>query len=114
MAQVVGAFWVCQACNNCMDMASFPMGEAKPPHTSIASCETAISISIANGIDERSPSLPMRLSWPQHLQAARTIELTGDQHRGTSLALMGLSLLLLAEDLLELERDAAGPSNGPH
>jgi hypothetical protein len=55
----------------------------------------------------------MRLSWPQHLQAARTIELTGDQHRGTSLALMGLSLLLLAEDLLELEHDAAGPSNGP-
>ena len=54
----------------------------------------------------------MRLSWPQHLQAARTIELTGDQHRGMSLALMGISLLLLAEDLLELESVAAGPA-GP-
>jgi hypothetical protein len=110
-----------------MDMASLPMGEAKVssrhraavasttklPHNSIASCETPISISFANGIHERSPFLPMRLSWPQHLQAARTIELSGDQHRGTSLALMGLSLLLLAEDLLELECDAAGPSNGP-
>ena len=56
----------------------------------------------------------MRLSWPQHLQAARTIELTGDQHRGTSLALMGLSLLLLAEDLLELESDAAGQPFAGH
>ena len=54
----------------------------------------------------------MRLSWPQHLQAARTLELTGNQHRGTSLALMGLSLLLLAEDLLELESVAAGPGKG--
>ena len=54
----------------------------------------------------------MRLSWPQHLQAARTIELTGDQHRGTSLALMGLSLLLLAEDLLELARLALADADG--
>ena len=46
----------------------------------------------------------MRLSWPQHLQVSRTIELAADNHRGMALALMGLSLLMLAEDLLESER----------
>jgi hypothetical protein len=46
----------------------------------------------------------MRLSWPQHLQASRTIELAGDGQRGMALALMGVSLLILAEDLLDSER----------
>ena len=39
----------------------------------------------------------MRLSWPQHLQASRTIELAGDGQRGMALALMGISLLILAQ-----------------
>lgn len=43
----------------------------------------------------------MRLSWPQHLQTARTLELSGPSERGTALALMGVSLLLLAQDLLD-------------
>jgi len=43
----------------------------------------------------------MRLSWPEHLQASRTVELAGESQRGMALALMGMSLLILAEDLLE-------------
>ncbi|MCU0529161.1 MAG: hypothetical protein MUD04_06650 [Cyanobium sp. Prado107] len=52
----------------------------------------------------------MRLSWPEHLQTARTLELSGDDQRGTALALMGIALLLLAQDLLaqELEQPPAG------
>ena len=45
----------------------------------------------------------MRLSWPEHLQTARTLELTGDCQRGEALALMGGALLVLAQDLLEQE-----------
>jgi hypothetical protein len=45
----------------------------------------------------------MRLSWPQHLQVSRTLELSGDGERGVALALMGVSLLILAEDLLAAE-----------
>ena len=45
----------------------------------------------------------MRLSWPEHLQTARTLELTGDGQRGDALALMGIALLMLAQDLLEQE-----------
>ena len=43
----------------------------------------------------------MRLSWPQHLEASRTLERAGDAQRGMAFALMGISLLILAEDLLE-------------
>lgn len=43
----------------------------------------------------------MRLSWPQHLEASRTLERAGDDQQGMALALMGISLLILAEDLLE-------------
>ena len=46
----------------------------------------------------------MRLSWPQHLQASRTVELAGESQQGMALALMGMSLLILAEDLLESEQ----------
>lgn len=49
----------------------------------------------------------MRLSWPQHLQTARLLESATDPQRGTALALMGISLLILAEDLLESERTDA-------
>ena len=45
----------------------------------------------------------MRLSWGQHLQAARTLESHGDADLGASLCLMGMALLMLAEDLLESE-----------
>jgi hypothetical protein len=45
----------------------------------------------------------MRLSWGQHLQAARTIEFHFDADLGGSLCLMGMALLMLAEDLLESE-----------
>ncbi|MFN9546364.1 MAG: hypothetical protein ACK6AD_04725 [Cyanobacteriota bacterium] len=49
----------------------------------------------------------MRLSWPEHLQTARTLELTGDGQRGEALALMGVALLVLAQDLLDQELDTA-------
>jgi hypothetical protein len=41
----------------------------------------------------------MRLSWSQHLIAARTLELSGREQAGTSLALMGIALLMLLQDL---------------
>jgi len=49
----------------------------------------------------------MRLSWPQHLQASRTVELANQSQQGVALALMGMSLLILAEDLLETEQAAS-------
>jgi hypothetical protein len=45
----------------------------------------------------------MRLSWPQHLQTARMLESSADSQRGLALALMGISLLMLAQDLLAAE-----------
>lgn len=45
----------------------------------------------------------MRLTWAQHLQAARTLQLHGDADFGGSLCLLGMALLMLSEDLLELE-----------
>lgn len=53
----------------------------------------------------------MRLSWPEHLQNAQLLGLCAADHQGTALALMGISLLLLAEDLLQGERDEAVNSN---
>ncbi|MFM7549074.1 MAG: hypothetical protein ACKO7Z_04255 [Cyanobacteriota bacterium] len=47
----------------------------------------------------------MRLSWPKHLQTARVVERVADSQRGTALALMGVALLMLAQDLLEQELD---------
>ncbi len=49
----------------------------------------------------------MRLTWPEHLQTARTLELTAEDQRGEALALMGMALLVLAQDLLEQEIEAA-------
>ena len=54
----------------------------------------------------------MRLSWPEHLQTARTLELSGDDQRGTALALMGAALLLLAQDLLSHELEKPPTANG--
>ena len=45
----------------------------------------------------------MRLTWAQHLQAARILELHGDSDVAGSLCLLGMALLMLSEDLLELE-----------
>ena len=45
----------------------------------------------------------MRLTWAQHLQAARTLEMHGDADLAVSLCLMGMALLMLSEDLAELE-----------
>ena len=56
---------------------------------------------------KNSLSPPMRLSWPQHLQTARMLERADDTQRGMALALMGVSLLMLMEDLLEVERASA-------
>lgn len=53
----------------------------------------------------------MRLSWPQHLEVSRTVERAGAGHKGEALALMGISLLILAEDLLQSE---AGRSDDSH
>jgi membrane protease subunit (stomatin/prohibitin family) len=41
----------------------------------------------------------MRLSWSQHLAAARTLELAGREETGTALGLMGMALLMLLQDL---------------
>ncbi|MFN9644773.1 MAG: hypothetical protein ACK6BG_06570 [Cyanobacteriota bacterium] len=53
----------------------------------------------------------MRLTWSEHLQTARTLELTGDPHRGEALALMGVALLLLAQDLLDQEAQPSSPES---
>lgn len=52
----------------------------------------------------------MRLTWSQHLQAARTLESSNDADLGISLALMGLALLMLSEDLLAQEQVCASVS----
>lgn len=52
----------------------------------------------------------MHLSWPDHLQAARVVERSDHENRGTALALMGVALLLLAQDLLAHEQDQANTS----
>ena len=48
----------------------------------------------------------MRLTWAQHLQAARTIELHREADQGMALALLGVALLMLSQDLLAFEQQA--------
>ena len=55
---------------------------------------------LTNGCE--SPVAAMRLSWPQHLQASRSVEMASDEQRGMAMALMGISLLVLSQDLLDL------------
>jgi len=43
----------------------------------------------------------LRYTWAQHQQAARTLAQSPTQCRGTALALMGIALLLLIQDLDE-------------
>jgi hypothetical protein len=48
----------------------------------------------------------MRQSWPQHLQLSRSLQLAADEQSGMALALMGVALVMLAQDLLDVERAA--------
>jgi hypothetical protein len=41
----------------------------------------------------------MRFTWTEHLSAARTLGHAGQENSGTALALMGVALLLLLQDL---------------
>lgn len=41
----------------------------------------------------------MRFTWSEHLRVARTLSLARQEHTGTALALMGVALLLLLQDL---------------
>jgi len=45
----------------------------------------------------------MRFSWSQHQHVARTLETVPEQQFGLALALMGVAILMLAEDLLVSE-----------
>jgi hypothetical protein len=53
----------------------------------------------------------MRLTWPQHLEVSRTVERAPLEQRGEALALMGMSLLIFAQDLLhdDLSQAQAAP-----
>jgi len=55
--------------------------------------------------------MTMRLSWPQHLQTARLLEAAADSEPGLAMALMGVSLLMLAADLLASERERSEPQS---
>lgn len=55
----------------------------------------------------------MRLTWAQHLQAARTLQLHGETDFGGSLCLLGMALLMLSEDLLELEIERESVATKP-
>lgn len=41
----------------------------------------------------------MRFGWSEHQQVARVIEAADAANQGTALALMGVALLMLAQDL---------------
>ncbi|MFM1812398.1 MAG: hypothetical protein RLZZ336_1336 [Cyanobacteriota bacterium] len=45
----------------------------------------------------------MRFSWAQHQNVARKLGSVDQQQLGAALALMGVALLMLAEDLAALE-----------
>jgi len=73
-------------------------------------CDTAVADSrphtpFAN--TEFSELLIMRLSWSQHLAAARTLELAGREQTGTALALMGMALVMLLQDLQPITTPAS-------
>ena len=51
----------------------------------------------------------MRLSWPEHLHAAHILELSSQDQWGTSMALMGVALLMLAQDLLQEQLEQTAP-----
>ena len=45
----------------------------------------------------------MRFGWSQHLQVAQVLESADPADQGTALALMGVALLMLAQDLVVQE-----------
>jgi hypothetical protein len=45
----------------------------------------------------------MRFGWSQHLAVAQALEAADPADRGTALALMGVALLMLAQDLVVLD-----------
>jgi hypothetical protein len=47
----------------------------------------------------------MRFTWSQHLTAARTLAGATHEHQGTAMALMGVALLLLLQDLADAPQD---------
>lgn len=49
--------------------------------------------------DQSSCGGGMRFTWSEHLRVARTLSLARQEHSGTALALMGVALLLLLQDL---------------
>jgi membrane protease subunit (stomatin/prohibitin family) len=53
----------------------------------------------------------MRLSWSQHLAAARTLELSGREEMGTAIALMGMALLMLLQDLQTADTSVSSDTN---
>ena len=46
----------------------------------------------------------MRFSWAQHQNVARQLGTVGQHQLGVALALMGVAMLMLTEDLVVLER----------
>ena len=83
-----------------MDVAS--VTERRP--LSVFRVVTTAAVTSTDGQNEwKFPVAGMRLSWPEHLQTARMIGSSGDDQRGVSLALMGIALLLLSQDLLAQE-----------
>jgi len=73
-------------------------------------CDTAVADSRPHtpfAKTEFSELLIMRLSWSQHLAAARTLELAGREQTGTALALMGMALVMLLQDLQPMSPPAS-------
>lgn len=46
----------------------------------------------------------MDFTWEKHLKLSKIVSNTADKNQGTALALMGVGLLLLSNDLLSQER----------
>ena len=55
----------------------------------------------------------MRLSWSQHLAAARTLELARREETGTALALMGMALVMLLQDLQGITASESSATDQP-
>ncbi len=56
----------------------------------------------------------MRLSWADHLGVSRTLAISDHPHRGTAMALMGVALIVLLQDLLDQEANQSMQIPGAH
>lgn len=73
-------------------------------HLSVFRVVTALAVGCEIGHGEWIHcAIAVHLGWSQHLQAARLLELAPDDQRGLALALMGMALLILVEDLARQE-----------